>query len=139
MEVKVFMDKALALVVEDSSILAVYFAKVLSGAGYEVEIAEDGQTAMSLLQVCTPDLILLDLNIPNISGEKVLANIRAEERFAETRILAISGSATRASQIWGKVDLILHKPVGYEELRRLSRVFHPDYRSTHILSPAKLD
>jgi CheY-like chemotaxis protein len=127
------MDKALALVVEDSSILAVYFAKVLSDAGYEVEIAEDGQTAMNLLQTCTPDLILLDLNIPKISGEKVLAYIRTEERFADTRILAISGSATRASQVRGKVDLILHKPVEYKQLSRLSKVFHPYYQSTHIL------
>lgn len=126
------MDKALALVVEDSSLLAVYFAKVLSDAGYKVEIAEDGQVAMNWLKKNVPDLILLDLNIPNVSGEKVLANIRIEKRFGATRILAISGSPTRASQIRDKVDLILHKPVEYKQLRRFSKVFHPFYQSTHI-------
>jgi CheY-like chemotaxis protein len=87
---------------------------------------------MNLLQTYTPDLILLDLNIPNISGEKVLAYIRAEKQFADTRILAISGSATRASHVRDKVDLILHKPVEYKQLSRLSKVFHPYYQSTRI-------
>ncbi len=128
------MEKALALVVEDSAVLAACFAEVLYDAGYKVEIAEDGQAAMNWLQTTVPDLILLDLNIPNVSGEKVLAHIRTEEQFGATRILAISGSATRASQIRGKVDLIMHKPVEYETLRRLLRVFHPDYQSTHIFS-----
>lgn len=126
------MNKALALVVEDSSILAIYFSKVLVDAGYEVEIMADGQDAMVWLQDNVPHLLLLDLNIPHISGEKVLAHIRADERFAKTRTLVISGSATRARQVREKVDFILHKPIEYKQLSRLSKVFHPYYQSTHI-------
>ena len=128
------MHKALALIVEDSSILANLFATALTDADYESVIVEDGQEAITWLQDSVPDLILLDLNIPNVSGEKVLASIRANERFAGTCILVISGSATRARQIHEKVDLVLHKPIEYHQLRRVSRIFHPDYQSPHIFS-----
>ena len=129
------MSKALALIVEDSSILADFFAKALTDAGYKVEIVEDGEAALARLQQdAVPDLLLLDLNIPNVSGEKVLANIRADERFEGMRILVISGNATRAGQIRDKADLVLHKPIEYDLLRRMSRIFHPDYRSTNIFS-----
>jgi chemosensory pili system protein ChpA (sensor histidine kinase/response regulator) len=128
------MNKAQALIVEDSSILGIYFSKVLADADYEVEIMADGQDAVAWLQENVPDLLLLDLNIPRISGEKVLAYIRADERFANTRTLIISGSATRARQVREKVDFVLHKPIEYRQLHRLSKVFHPYYQSTHIFS-----
>jgi DNA-binding response OmpR family regulator len=115
--------------------LANLFAKALTDADYEVEIVEDGQAALVRLQHDkVPDLLLLDLNIPNVSGEKVLANIRSDERFEGMRILVISGNATRAGQIRDKADLVLHKPIEFDELRRISRIFHPDYRSTNIFS-----
>lgn len=128
------MDKALALIVEDSTILASFFARVLAEAGYEVATVEDGQAALAYLREQVPDLVLLDLNIPNVSGEKVLAHIRSDERFAGTRVLVTSGNATRAGQIRDKVDLILHKPVEYQQLRRWSQILHPYFQSTHILS-----
>ena len=129
------MDKALAFIVEDSSILAIFFAKVLADAEYEVEIMTDGQEALTRLEGLegtVPDLILLDLNIPNVSGEKVLARIRSDKRFTDTRILVTSGNATRAGQLRDKDALILHKPVDYHQLRQLSAILHPFYQSTHI-------
>ena len=129
------MNKALALIIEDSSILANLYAQALTDADYEIEIVDDGQEALSRLQQgAVPDLLLLDLNIPNISGEKVLATIRSDERFEGMRILVISGSATRAGRIRDKADLVLPKPIEYDQLRRISRIFHPDYRSTNIFS-----
>lgn len=126
------MNKAQAIIVEDSSILAGFLATVLAEAGYEVEILDDGQAAWTRLQEVVPDLILLDLNIPGLSGEKLLAKIRQDERLTAVRILVVSGNAARAGQMQSRADMILPKPVDYHQLHRLSRAFHPDYQSTHI-------
>ncbi|MCB9422956.1 MAG: response regulator [Ardenticatenaceae bacterium] len=124
------MNQALALIIEDSDLLAEYFAQVLQAAGYKTIIAEDGRFAQQKLQELIPDIVLLDLNLPFVSGELLLAQIRNDARLSKTRVLIASADGTHARQLGDQADLVLQKPIDYHQLRILSTKLHPDYKPT---------
>ena len=76
-----------ALVVDDDLALADVVSFTLRRAGYEVIVAHDGQMALERWQSEQPDFIVLDLNLPKLSGLEVCQRIRAE---ADTPILILS-------------------------------------------------
>jgi len=76
-----------ALVVDDDLALADVVSFTLRRAGYEVIVAHDGQMALDRWQSEQPDFIVLDLNLPKLSGLEVCQRIRAE---ADTPILILS-------------------------------------------------
>ena len=117
---KELMEKTFALIVEDTSLLAKVFAHALEAADYQTETIEDGQKAVDRLREIVPDLVLLDLNLPNVSGEDILAEIRADPRLDQTRVLVVSGSGMRSKFVTDKADLVLQKPISYHQLQLLS-------------------
>ena len=76
-----------ALVVDDDLALADVVSFTLRRAGYEVIVAHDGQIALERWRSEQPDFIILDLNLPRLSGLEVCQRIRAE---ADTPILILS-------------------------------------------------
>ena len=76
-----------ALVVDDDLALADVVSFTLRRAGYEVIVAHDGQMALERWQAEQPDFLVLDLNLPKLSGLEVCQRIRAE---ADTPILILS-------------------------------------------------
>lgn len=66
------------LVVEDDFLLLEMYAITLSGQGYDVSRASDGHQGLDLIKTEKPDLVLLDLNMPSISGFQVLADLQEE-------------------------------------------------------------
>ena len=71
---------------------------VLERAGYDVTEAEDGERALTQAREGSPDLILLDLNMPGLDGYGVLAALRAAARFAQVPVLALTASAMRGDR-----------------------------------------
>lgn len=125
------MDTAMvpqwAFVIEDEINLAALFATALEKAGYRTLSMNDGQAAIDHLKQVkeSPRLVLLDLNLPLVSGKDILRYIRGDERFAKTRvILTTSGSAAIASEMEDNSDLILLKPISFSQLRDLASRFH---------------
>lgn len=115
-----------ALVIEDEVYLASIFAKALEYAGYQTMEFYDGQVAMDHLSGLRqpPALVVLDLNLPRVTGQEILRYIRAEDRFAETRvILATSDAAAIAGEMDLKSDLVLLKPISFVQLRDLASRF----------------
>jgi CheY-like chemotaxis protein len=78
------------LVVEDDATVRHTISKLLSNQGYEVSIAVDGFDALLQLQRKIPDLILSDLNMPQMSGFELLSVVR--RRFPEILVVASSGA-----------------------------------------------
>lgn len=81
------------LVVDDNMInrrLAIAF---VSRLGYATEQAEDGPTALAKLAAEPFDLVLLDISMPGMSGEEVLAAIRGDVRFSGLRVIAYTAHA----------------------------------------------
>ena len=119
-------QKPLALIIEDAPELVAAFANALHIAGYETDAATDGQMALDKLEQTVPYLILLDLHLPNVSGEDVLRTIRSDERFAETRIIFATADHTNAQYLSaGRAEYVLLKPVSFKQLRDLASRLNP--------------
>ena len=84
--------KATLLLVEDSKLLRVANARVLTKAGYNVISAEDGEKALGLAQECLPDLILLDMLLPKLGGPgpQVLEALKKNPTTAHIPVIVLS-------------------------------------------------
>lgn len=117
--------KPLAFIVEDNHDTVIIFRGALELAGYEVEVAYDGAVAQERLTELVPDLIVLDLHLPNVSGDIVLKKIRSDERLKETRVFLATADANMASQLRDQAELVLLKPIGFSQLKELGERFRP--------------
>lgn len=79
----------IAIIEDELSIREMYRFK-LEKEGYEVFVAEDGVQGLKLIKAEVPDLILLDLKMPHMSGEEMLARMRAEEWGANIRVVILT-------------------------------------------------
>ncbi len=90
--------KPLVLIADDRPSSRELLGLVLERAGYEVMEAEDGEQAVERVRSGNPDLVLLDLQMPGLDGYGVLAALRAEPRFAQLPVLALTASAMRGDR-----------------------------------------
>ncbi|HWC97528.1 MAG TPA: response regulator [Candidatus Sulfopaludibacter sp.] len=79
--------------VDDNAVSRYARSKVLRQAGYDVQEAETGTSALAMVNELRPALVLLDVNLPDISGFDVCRAIKAHPRAAATPVLHISASA----------------------------------------------
>jgi DNA-binding response OmpR family regulator len=83
--------KPLILVVEDDPSVQNLLTILLEGEGYEVITARDGLEGLVKVELQHPSLMLLDLMMPNVSGERVLEEIKSDPRLSSVPILVVSG------------------------------------------------
>ena len=121
-------EKPLAYIVEDNRDTVTIFRGALEMAQYEVEVAYDGAVARDYLAKYVPDLIILDLHIPNVSGDVLLQHIRSDERLKDTRVFLATADANMAAQLRDQAELVLLKPIGFSQLKELAQRFRPDAR-----------
>jgi two-component system alkaline phosphatase synthesis response regulator PhoP len=114
------MSAPLALIIEDVQSLADIFSLAIQAAGYETEIMPDGQVALNRLAEITPTLVLLDLNLPHVSGAEILNYIRADQRLSKIRVILATAQARLAEELSDMADLTLIKPISPEQLRTLA-------------------
>ena len=120
------MTKPLALIIEDEEMLATIFEQALVMAEYDTEVIRDGREAESRLQADpVPAVITLDLHLPHISGEDLLAQIRQDARFAQTKIIIATADARMGEYLDKKADLVLIKPIRFSQLRDLAARLRP--------------
>lgn len=89
------------LVVDDYPAIRDTLAAILCSAGYEVSTAEDGFSALLLMKRILPDLIVSDLNMPNMSGFELLSVVR--RRFPQLLVVAMSGAYGSGDSVPGGV------------------------------------
>ena len=104
------MERPFALLIEDDRDVSALFRHVLDMAGYASESILDGKEAMDRLASVTPDVVLLDLQLPNMSGIEILKRMRADERMKNIPVLVITDYAYFANSLPVKPDLFLLKP-----------------------------
>jgi diguanylate cyclase (GGDEF)-like protein len=85
------------LVVDDDQSLTLVLSEVLKSAGYAVTVAHDGFKAIAACKVRMPDLIVLDINMPLMSGSEVMNRLRTDERTRDVPLIFL-GSRDQASQ-----------------------------------------
>jgi two-component system cell cycle response regulator DivK len=81
------------LVVEDNPVGLELMVELLSPRGFEVYVCEDGREVMRLAKAHRPDLILLDINLPNIDGLTLARMLREDSETRAMTILAVSAYA----------------------------------------------
>lgn len=79
------------LVVEDSRFLRIAMARALERAGYQIVSAEDGVQAIEVAEKEKPDLILLDMLLPRVSGQDALAKLKHNPATAGIAVAACTG------------------------------------------------
>lgn len=110
----------IALVIEDDQDLSNIFSEALMAAGYEVETIRDGAIAEHRLKEATPEIIILDMHLPNVEGGKLLEQIRADERLKDVRVIVATADALLGEYHEKKADLVLVKPISFSQLRDLT-------------------
>ena len=113
------MDKPFALLIEDDRDVATLFRHVLDMAGYSSENVYDGLEAMKRLSTLQPDIVLLDLQLPGMSGVEILQKMRADERMKTIPVVVITAYAYYAKNLPIEPDLFLLKPVDIHDLSSL--------------------
>jgi CheY-like chemotaxis protein len=108
------------LVADDKATSRELIRTVLEGRGYTVSEAADGIEAVRHAREVAPDLIILDLHMPGLDGFGVLAELRRDEKFADTPIMALTASAMqgdRARALAAGFDSYVSKPIPLPALR----------------------
>lgn len=132
------------LLVEDETKVAAFIKKGLERQGFTVDIAEDGLTGKQLFEERTYDLIILDVNLPNMDGVTLATHIRAQN--TQIPLLMLTALDTTADKLAGfdaGVDDYLVKPFDFMELvARLKALLKRAVKSTeptNILRVADLE
>jgi CheY-like chemotaxis protein len=105
------------LVVEDEGLVATIVVDLLTDEGYEVERMHNGRSALVLIQVWTPCLILLDIMMPVMDGHRFLAELGRLEHLAAVPVLVVSGAGGPALANLGMhVADVIRKPFDVDRL-----------------------
>lgn len=115
------MSERFALIIEDDVDLATIFAQALRAAGFETSIVLDGSKAVQRLAAEKPDVVVLDLHLPHISGPEILGKIRADERLQDTLVIIATADPRLAEELQDQADLALIKPISFKQLRDLAQ------------------
>ncbi len=83
-------QKQRILVVDDSEDMRDLLQRLLERAGYRVVVAQDGQASLTQAKRHHPDLILMDLSLPDMDGWEAVAHLRKMREFRTTPILAVT-------------------------------------------------
>ncbi|MEZ0396996.1 MAG: response regulator [Anaerolineales bacterium] len=114
-------ERPLAIIIEDDPKQATIFTGALTMAGYEIRNFADGREAVKYLHnTLPPALVLLDLHLPEVAGDKVLHYLRLEPRFAETIVIIATADSSMAASLEDNADYILQKPISFTQLRDLA-------------------
>jgi DNA-binding response OmpR family regulator len=120
---------SLIVIVEDNQQNARLAERVLRRAGFEVVIAEDGTDGLKTILSRKPDLVLMDLGLPDIDGQTVVAMLRKQHHLNDMPILAFTAwpedAAQQMTRAYGFNGLI-SKPINTRALAAQVREHLPD-------------
>lgn len=108
------------LVIEDEQIIRDLLTEILAGAGHEVRSAANGAEALAIVGSWTPDLILLDLNMPQMDGWTFRAHQLSLDGIAHVPVVVLSATADLANAARALVPAAtLRKPFDVEDILRI--------------------
>ncbi|MGB8981760.1 MAG: response regulator [Anaerolineales bacterium] len=117
--------KPLAIVIEDNPDQNLVFTMALNKAGFSTESIYNGTDARQRLKGVVPHIIILDVHLPDIDGNILLAEIRTDKRFADVNVVLATADAVYAEALQSQCELVLLKPVSFSQLSDLARRFYP--------------
>ncbi len=107
------------LVAEDDLEIAALLRATLQGAGYEITLVHDGEAALQAALTSKPDVIVLDVMMPQMNGWEVCKSLRARGDFADVGILMLTAIGPNLNEMTAPLygaDDHLDKPFDIDEL-----------------------
>lgn len=107
------------LIVDDEPNILLSLEFLMKKQGYQVFIARDGQEAMELIKKEGPEVIILDIMMPDVDGYQVCEFVKKTPQYAETRIIFLSAKSKEADIELGYeygADLYISKPFSTRKL-----------------------
>lgn len=86
------------LVIEDNDLNRKLFCDVLRAQGFEVEPVADGETALDTARQVSPDLIIMDIQLPNVSGIDLIEQAKRDATLATIPVLAVTAYAGKGDE-----------------------------------------
>lgn len=117
-------DKKTVLIVEDNASLRDILVQFVKRVGHQALQAETGDAALGWLTNTCPDLVLIDLGLPDVGGEKIIETLKANPRTREIPIIVQTAFGRNERTDYALdlgADEILHKPI---TLRTIHAVLH---------------
>jgi two-component system, cell cycle response regulator DivK len=112
------------LIVEDNTMNLKLFCDVLTAYGYDLAVAEDGTEALRLVLEQPPDLILLDLQLPDITGFEVVRRIREMDALKTVPVIAVTAFAMAGDEekaLAAGCDGYITKPISIPDFKEQIR------------------
>ncbi|HUH98526.1 MAG TPA: response regulator [Anaerolineales bacterium] len=125
-------DKGIILYVEDNSDNRILIRRVLGAENYIVDEAQNATEALEYLKTRTPNLILMDISMPDIDGYTLTRQIRAMPGFVKTPIIAMTANVMRGDRersLEAGCDGYIQKPIDIDTLTQQIERFIQ--RNTH--------
>ena len=110
------------LLVDDHQIACKSTALLLEMSGYKVRTAFNGRTAIEIAPDFSPDIIILDIGLPDIDGYELLSRMKRFEKLRASKFIALTGfeeEMARSSQTGFDFHHFLRKPVDTTQLKAL--------------------
>jgi len=121
------------LVVDDDDDIRLLLEPLLSGAGYNVETAQDGRAALRLFHENPTDLVVLDLSMPELDGFETLERLRDLSDVPVILLTARSGEIDKVRGFRAGADDYVVKPFGRQELlARIEALLRRTPEPTHL-------
>ncbi len=113
-------DKKKILLVEDDRYINRAYNDGLSRAGFDVRVAHDGKEALQKIKEDKPDIILLDVLMPNMNGLEMLEEIRMDKSLAHTPVIVLSnlsqGTDVEKAKVLGVVEYLIKSDLSMEDV-----------------------
>lgn len=108
------------MIVDDDPVVVKYLTNLFEDNGYETCAAMDGLEAMKVMKAENPDLVTLDLEMPEEWGTRFYRKFKKDPELKETPVMIISAMPSRHLSVRGAVGY-LHKPFDPDEVISLTR------------------
>lgn len=118
-------EKPFGLIIEDDPDLSNIFSEAVHAAGFETEFVLNGRAALERLHGVAPNLVILDLHLPEVSGKDILEYIRSEPRFEKTIVVIATADAMMGESLRDDAHFVLIKPITFAQLRDMSARLKP--------------
>ena len=112
------------LCVEDNTVNMLLVSRIVEAEGHQLLKAENGQIALDILEETTPDIILLDINLPGINGLELARKFKADDRLAPVPLIATTAQVLvgdRERCLEAGCDDYLPQPLDIRRLREVIR------------------
>ena len=108
------------VIIEDDKDVASFLEFAVQNLGYETAVSYDGKSGLALIRQTRPDLILLDLHLPEINGDEILRLMRADDELCSVPVIILTGQSSMLKpEVEEQANFTLVKPIDVRVLSQL--------------------